>query len=958
MGANRFVSICAILLLSGCTGGFEAKHTSQSSNTSNGIPRQSEPMSFSRSGLPEAVQGTLVLGGSCEAGQVLSLSIDGAAPVQVNCADGSFSYQVALPGPDGLKTIVGTQTGKDGRESQDSISVMKDTTPPSVAIVSATAAGSGVVVNGTCENGLPVSFGRDITSTGTVMCSNGIFQTTVAVTAGSGSKTLEAAQSDKAGNRGSATMVFNPSVTPPPVQVTIAQPAANAPVRTSVVVSGACQPGGNVTLAGSGVQTPVNATCANALYSQSVTLSANDGNKLITAAQGSSSASVTVIKDTVAPNLTITEPAAGTLSSTGVTIKGACETGLSVTASGNGVASNMNAACTGGMYSVSVVFSAGDGVKNVTLSQTDAAGNTASVSRAFEKGAPILDGVALYTQNCASCHGALNVSTKRDRTAAQISGAISSVSSMAGLKTLTTQQVAAIADALKSPPVDPMAQCTDPGFEPIHRLNENEYKNTLRDLLKTQVQYSMPMPLEYGLAGFYNNAKTLDITEDRMEAYFTIAAAVVNEAFTNNRASIMVCTPAAGQEAACASQILRPLAQRAFRRPVAANDADLAKLVNFATLAKNQGDTFETGIRQAIQAMLVSPRFLFRTYAVTSPSAPRSLDGYELASRLSYFLWSSMPDDELLAAAPTLNNPDNLKTQLTRMLASTKSDGFIDNFMRQWLSLKMLDESNPDSSFFPGFTAALKSDMAAEVRAMLKYMLTQNLSLKELLTARYSFLNERLAAHYGVAGVTGSNLRLVNFTSQDRAGIIGTGGVLTMTSHSNRTSVVRRGFWVLNNLLCDEPPPPPADVPPLPPTGSQPQTLRERMQAHTTNAACISCHAKMDQYGFSLENFDGVGKFRTTENGLPIDNRALLPEGESFAGLSGLSDTLTKSAKLDACLSKRLLTYAIGRQMTTADACVINKVAGSPAQRLSEQKMSDVLLRVITSDSFTKIRGE
>ncbi len=441
-----------------------------------------------------------------------------------------------------------------------------------------------------------------------------------------------------------------------------------------------------------------------------------------------------------------------------------------------------------------------------------------------------------------------------------------------------------------------------------------------------------------------------------MERYLVIAEAVVNEAFQTSPASILICNPSSG-ERACATRTLQSFARKAFRGPVEANDPDLVKYIDMVNVAKTRGDNFETGIKLALQAILISPRFLFRSYKEASASSPRNLDGYELASRLSYFLWSTMPDEALLQAAPQLKDPAVLKAQVLRMIASPKSDGFVDNFMSQWLHLDLMKFSDPDPNFYPAFNETLRADMKKEIRAMLKHMVTEDLSLKELLATRYSFMNQRLASFYGIPGVTGENLRQVNYTSSERSGLLGLGGILTMTSNPNRTSIVKRGFWIMSTFLCNEPNTAPPNIPALPDEIGTATTLRERMQEHTKSSACIGCHIQMDQYGFSLENFNGIGQFRTTENGLAIDNQAILPSGKSFAGLAGLHQNLVDDPQFDKCFSKKLLSYAVGRQMESNDQCVVEKVAGKE-QKLSDQKLSDALLRVISSESFLQIRGE
>ncbi len=426
---------------------------------------------------------------------------------------------------------------------------------------------------------------------------------------------------------------------------------------------------------------------------------------------------------------------------------------------------------------------------------------------------------------------------------------------------------------------------------------------------------------------------------------------------TPSRRQVFLCRPKdAADEEPCARQIFSTLARRAYRRAI--TEKDLARLLTSFNAGRAEGG-FEAGIQQGLERMLASPNFLFRV----EQQPPNAMSGaayrlrdIDLASRLSFFLWSSIPDDELLdlAIRGKLSEPAALTKQVRRMLADRRSQALVDNFAMQWLSLGKLAGVVPDVDVYPEFDENLREAMLEETRQFLNAQLREDRSAVELLTANYTFVNERLARHYGIPNVYGTHFRRVTFTDGTRGGLLGQASTLTATSYPNRTSPVLRGKWVLANLLGAPPPPPPADVPALKDAGQdgQPRSVRERMEQHRKNPACASCHMRMDPLGFSLENFDGVGKWRTTSDGAPIDPTAVLPDGTRFQGLGGLRSLLANHPEdFVRTLSEKLLSYAVGRVMDYNDLPAIRQIARESAGQ--NYRWSALVSAIVKSTPFT-----
>ena len=411
-----------------------------------------------------------------------------------------------------------------------------------------------------------------------------------------------------------------------------------------------------------------------------------------------------------------------------------------------------------------------------------------------------------------------------------------------------------------------------------------------------------------------------------------------------------------GDEEACATEILSTIARRAYRRPV--TDEDVQILLSFYENGRSEGG-FEVGIQWALERILVDPEFLFRIEidpVEHAPAAAYYLSDLELASRLSFFLWSSIPDDELLEVAERgeLKDPAVLERQARRMLDDARSETLVTNFASQWLHLRNVRAVTPDLNLFPEFDDNLREAMQRETELFVASQLHEDRSVVDLLRSDYTFLNERLARHYGIPNIYGSRFRRVDLDDPNRGGLLSQASILTVTSYATRTSPVRRGKWLLENILGSPPPPPPANVPDLPETGEggEAATVRERMELHRKDPLCASCHVKMDALGFALENFDAVGKWRTTtEDNLPLDSMGTLPDGTILAGPAGLRDVLLgKSDEFVITVTQKLLTYSLGRGLEYYDQPAIRKIVREAAP--DDYRWSSIILGITKSTPF------
>ncbi len=423
-------------------------------------------------------------------------------------------------------------------------------------------------------------------------------------------------------------------------------------------------------------------------------------------------------------------------------------------------------------------------------------------------------------------------------------------------------------------------------------------------------------------------------------------------------AQIMICDPVADGRRPCAGEIIEAFATRAWRRPPTPEEVE--RLLQLTDMVNGEGDDFDTQIAVALQAILLSPSFVFRVELDPTPHdlTPHPLTDWELASRLSYFLWSSMPDAELFALAEQgeLSDPDTLAAQVERMIRDPKSAALIENFVGQWLSTRALEDVNPDSARYPDWDAELKDAMGAETKAFVKEFLTTDRSALEMLSSDFTYVNDRLARHYGLPPVGSDSMVRVHLTDDRRGGLLTQASLLTVTSHPRRTSPVKRGKFVLEHLLCQRPPDPPADVTAFPEAVDPDASLRERFEAHRSEPRCQPCHQLMDPIGFALEHYDGIGAWREDDQGYAIDATGTLIDGSAFDGGAELSKVIMGNGRLPECMARQLMTYGLGRGLVPKDDPWVDDVVGDFAG--ASYSLESLLISMTRSGAFTRRRGE
>lgn len=512
----------------------------------------------------------------------------------------------------------------------------------------------------------------------------------------------------------------------------------------------------------------------------------------------------------------------------------------------------------------------------------------------------------------------------------------------------------------------PFAGATDPGHETIRRLNRAEYANTIRDLLGVRLDTDEVLLTDDVGAP----AAALTLAPVQMERYMAVAARVSAEVVAlkdgkpvHPQAHARVFGSVSGDgssRADAARTIVGGLASRAFRRP--ATETEIDRLTVLAEEGANAGETIEAGVGAALEAILVSPHFLFRVEEDRYPNDPKAvrwLNDYELATRMSYFLWSSMPDDELFTLAREGSLSEKLAPQVARMLKDPKGTALTEHFGATWLQLGQLRNSAPDKGLFPDFDDALREDMETETRMFLSAIAREDRSILDIVDADFTFVNARLARHYGMKEVTGDGFRRVTWGDGPRGGLLSHASVLTLTSNPNRTSPVKRGKWILQNILGAPPaaPPPGASVLDEGDAAVASGSFRARLEHHRKNPRCASCHRKMDALGFAFENFDAIGRWRTEDGGFPIDAVGTLPGDITFDGPRALR-ALVRGHMRDAfvrCLTEKMLGYALGRELEYYDEPAVEKII--QVLRTSGYRFSTLVVEVIRSEPFRKRRG-
>jgi hypothetical protein len=504
----------------------------------------------------------------------------------------------------------------------------------------------------------------------------------------------------------------------------------------------------------------------------------------------------------------------------------------------------------------------------------------------------------------------------------------------------------------------------DPGRVSIHRLNNTEYDNTIRDLLGVDGHLARQtfQPDEEG--EFDNDADAFTINDARYEQYFDAAETLTGQVFADAalRARLVTCTPADAADAACPRAIISAFGARAWRRPLTAAEVD--GLVDLQRASAAEGLGFDESLQRVVRAMLSSVPFLYRLELDADPTslAPHELSGYELATRLSYLLWSSMPDARLfeLAGSGALSRSDVLLSEVDRLLGDPRADAFVESFSGQWLGARTLASHQVEPTAFPQFTEPLRADMIGELHLYFGEFLFKDRNFAGFLTDDLNFVDARLAAHYGFPTTgLGTDLVRVENTSDRRKGYLGLAGWLTLTSYSYRTSPTIRGMWLLRQLLCSPPPPPPGVIPKLDPgpTDPQPQTLRQRVEAISNDPTCAACHKLIDPMGLALEEFDGIGAFHTKyDDGTAVDPNVVLIDGTKISGEQDLADWLARDPRFLGCATHNLMTYALSRSLRPEDQPNVDKVRA--AWNGQGFTLRALLKDIVLNDTFRFRRGE
>lgn len=473
-------------------------------------------------------------------------------------------------------------------------------------------------------------------------------------------------------------------------------------------------------------------------------------------------------------------------------------------------------------------------------------------------------------------------------------------------------------------PKDPSAG--DPGPSLLRRLTRTEYNLTIRDLfgLDFDSAQEVGMPDSEVTTGFTNLAAALNLSPALLDKYLAAADKIADRVFRDGRARQQLLSVAEGEglgERERASQILARLLRRAYRRP--ARPVEVERLLAVYDRAAREGG-FEAGVRGALRPVLISPHFLFRVEGDPAGPAPARVSDHELAVRLAYFLWSRMPDDTLatLADQGKLSDPAVLEAQVARMLADPRAQALTEGFGKQWLQFGAVQNARPSTEFFPAFTLRLRRAMYDETATFFDHLRTEDRSILELLDADYTYVNAELAKHYGIEGVSGTQMqRVILKPEHHRGGLLGMGSVLALTSHTHRTSPTQRGKYVLEVLFGTPPPPPPPQAGLLKEDkGKEPRNFREQLARHASDAACAGCHRKMDPLGFALDNYDAVGAWRESTSDRPLDTTGELPTGEKLKGAADLKQViLSRRGEFARNMAAQLLSYALGRELVDSD---------------------------------------
>lgn len=990
---NRFkktllagVWLILILFFQNCGGGFEVSSEAQLSAGSGFVDpdddKQPPAISILTPRKDSYVNLSGKLSGTCEAMLPLTYNFNDSAQGQIiPCNNNAFALDLPKSLVDGLNKVWISQTDKAGNKSLSEIQFTLDTKAPLTEIKAPINAqvldtSASLDISGTCESSLTVGIsGTALAAPLSAPCLNSQFKVSGVTRGSAGAGTIISIQTDLALNKRTheVTLSLKASTVPVPL-IAITDPAANSYTKNrSITVKGTCETGLQVQFSGTGISSSSQTSCTAGAFSAAIQLSTPDGLKNVVASQTNSGnktgqATRSFQLDTTAPALAIVSPAAGYRAETSLMIGGNCESGITVNFSGAGIASAKSTTCSAGMYSVSLDFSAGLGVKLIKASQIDVAGNESIVERSFERIAPIVyDGYALYAAECSACHLALTSTTKAGRTAAQISGAIASISVMRSIS-LVSGEINAIAFALSNPkpspsptpptstpiPTLPLAGVRVPATSdnlnlisafrdvPVRRLSRDEIQMSLLDVLKLAPTSTMLSYLPVDLSDertnpFDNGSDSQSISSAVVESYNLFAKSYA-ESFVGNTANIRTlagCTPSAANDTACFRRFASAVGRLLLRRTITAAELTRYEKLTAYSVADNN---FYVGPKLLVQALAQHPEFLYRIEvgSTVSGNTVKILNNFEIASRLSYLLWGSAPDDALLTAAESgqLTNSSQRLSQLTRMLASSKARRQWQRYHAQWLGYE-------DVPLNSNVAADMRNESAALVDHIAFNSTEQWL---RLFNYEQTYVSAALARHYGLGSPASA-------AWQARAGGIFTHGtVLALGSKFGDTSPTLRGYKILKRVLCQPLGPVPPGIDPDNPPGSATQCKTDRYSMRL-QTSCQSCHALMDNIGFGLENYDSNGLFRTTDKGLSsckITGEGALGD-KRFTGVEELSDNLMSSPAAIQCASRQLLRFTLGRPTSAAD---LNTVEAMHAQYLKTPQFTSMLQAIVGTQAF------
>ncbi|MEK6555975.1 MAG: DUF1592 domain-containing protein [Bdellovibrionota bacterium] len=971
-----------------CGGGMESLNSSVdlSSGLGNGPVDTTPPMLMFLTPQPSTYLKTpFKIQGTCEDGLDVKYALNQVAtPSTAICNQSLFSIDVSTLA-DGVHQIEVSQSDAAGNKGTSNLSFKVDKTAPAPMIAmpaaNATLTVVGFNVSGSCESNLPVVIaGTALAAPVSVNCTAGAFQTAVTGTGTNGTASITVEQTDLADNKGSSSrsVVINLSSTVPVVKIT--SPAANLLTNVRALnLAGTCESGLTVTVAGAGTA-PTSAVCSSGKFGVPIALTAGDGLKAVTVSQKNAKNEVgqdarSFQLDMTGPTLTIASPAAGAKAEVMITLAGACETGLPVSITGAGVAAPSTLNCAMNMYQGAVNFSANLGVKTISLSQADAAGNKTTVTRDFERIAPpvvVLDGQLLYANNCAGCHNALASSTKLGRTSTQITLAISNINEMKFLK-LTAPEVSAIASALEitaPPPAQPLPTLPLPaaipaantsalyaanafGVSDMRRLTRAEVVNSVRDILTvappTASVDSLPEDLsDEAVNPFDNDTSLQSVSLAAIEGYDKFAEAVSADiqgrtALINTLAG---CTPNGVSDSACFGKFVSNVARLFLRREItSAEQTRFAALLTRSTALNN----YYVAPALLVQALIMSPEFLYRVEVGTTivGSTAKALTNYEIATRMSYLAWGSAPDKALLdaAAAGSLKTEASRVSQMQRLLSDNRAKNQAYRFHTQWLGYGEVG--------LPA-TGTLASDMKQETNKLLENILFTSTTAKwlDIFTSNQTYVTPALATHYGMSAPASPGW--VNYTGVRGGGILAHGQFLAQGAKFGDTSPTLRGYRILKRVFCQKFGPVPVGVDPdNPPPSVGNSNCKNDTYNMRYQAACTGCHALTDNIGFGLENYSPWGQWRITEPNRPTCTvKADGSVGTAlFSGPKELGALVANQPLAAQCASRQLLRYALGRADEPTDASTI---AAMHAQYNQTPQFSAMLQSIVRSQAFVQ----